>query len=117
MIRIATIVCILFICSTGFLHSSPPLPRLGPDEIEGAKIKPAEVYAGESLFGFMNGGAELYLEYGFDSLAVQKITVGASEYQSIVYKMSDSAAAYGIHSVTRHQQKAFDQENAFTYKR
>lgn len=48
----------------------------------------------------MNGGAELYLEYGFDRLVVYEIDIDGNEYKVEVYRMDDPEAAFGIYSVS-----------------
>ncbi|MDT8401172.1 MAG: DUF6599 family protein [Bacteroidales bacterium] len=75
-------------------------PYINNDRLEAGKIKSERIYTKESLFGYMNGGAELYLEYGFDRLVVSEIDIGDTEYKVEVYKMNDPEAAYGIYSVS-----------------
>lgn len=54
-----------------------------------------------SLYGYINGGAELYLEYGFDTLMVTEMEVDGSNIKLEVYRMKDPEAAFGIFSVSR----------------
>ena len=70
------------------------------------KAAPARVFAAADLYGFIDGGAELYLEFGFEQLAVQRYgprtrTAGASgapgQIQLEIYRMTDAAAAAGIY--------------------
>jgi hypothetical protein len=49
----------------------------------------------------MNGGAELYLEYGFDTLMVTEVASGKNDIKIEFYCMSDAEAAFGIFSVSR----------------
>ncbi len=74
--------------------------RVGGIDLSGLDIKSEKIYTRESLFGYMNGGAELYLEYGFDRLAVTEIDIDDTGYKLEVYKMDDRAAAFGIYSVS-----------------
>jgi Family of unknown function (DUF6599) len=61
-----------------------------------------QVYEGRELYEYINGGADLYLEYGFEEAA-------GLEYQGPdnaviiidIYRMSSAAAAYGIFSAGR----------------
>ncbi len=49
------------------------------------------------LYGYIDGGAELFLEYGFEQLTVQKYRSGADDLTVEAYRMTDSAAALGIY--------------------
>ena len=59
------------------------------------------VYKGTSLWGYINGGADVYLEYGFLKVLVQDINRDEENYKIDIYFMEDSAAAFGIFSVSR----------------
>lgn len=65
------------------------------------KIKDSvEIYNGENLFSYINGGADIYLEYGFDQVASCKYrNLTATEIQVEIYKMTSDTAAYGIFSL------------------
>lgn len=78
------------------------VPSLLPGE-GGGRITRTETYQGRSLSGYMNGGAELFHEYGFVALSVQDVAVaGAGEITVEVFRMSSPRAALGIYSVSRH---------------
>ncbi len=58
------------------------------------------VYAGESLFDYIDGGAELVLEFGFRSVMTQDYIHDSG--RKIVlerYEMEDEAAAFGLFTV------------------
>jgi hypothetical protein len=72
------------------------------------------------LYGYINGGAELFLELGFQQLTIQKYKDGANELGVEVYRMTDATAARAVyvsrrgketpdpglkarHTVSRHQ--------------
>ena len=77
-------------------------PSLLPGE-GGGRITRTETYQGRSLSGYMNGGAELFHEYGFVALSAQEVAVvGAGEITVEVFRMSSARAALGIYSVSRH---------------
>jgi hypothetical protein len=61
----------------------------------------SRVFTETSLYGYINGGAELYLEYGFDTLMVTEIELDGSDIKLEVYRMKDPEAAFGIFSVSR----------------
>jgi hypothetical protein len=74
-----------------------------PDECCGGVIRRSEHYAGRALSGYMDGGAELYHEYGFVALSVQEIVMpGGEEITAEIFHMSTPRAAYGIYSISRH---------------
>ncbi len=56
-------------------------------------------YVGDDLYVHINGGAEIYHEYGFNKVMVQEYT-GPGEKSIIVelFEMKDNDAAYGIYS-------------------
>ncbi|MFO7754814.1 MAG: DUF6599 family protein [Bacteroidales bacterium] len=85
---------------SAFSQIPDDFPRVGGIDLYGLDIKSEKTYTRESLFGYMNGGAELYLEYGFDRLAVTEIELGDIGYKLEVYRMDDRAAAFGIYSVS-----------------
>jgi hypothetical protein len=78
------------------------MPVLKPHDIPGSEIKRSEVYAGSSLWGLINGGADLFFEYGFDRMALQEISWQNEEFRLELYRMDDPAGAFGIYSVSRH---------------
>ncbi|HZM12792.1 MAG TPA: DUF6599 family protein [Bacteroidales bacterium] len=69
--------------------------------LPGIEITKTRTFTAESLYGYMNGGAELYLEYGFDTLVVTEVTSGKNDIKIEFYCMSDAEAAFGIFSVSR----------------
>lgn len=60
----------------------------------------ARIYTGKDLYLFIDGGADLFFEYGFRQVAVEEYHKGATESISLeVYEMNDPGAAFGIISV------------------
>lgn len=72
---------------------------------ENYKVETADYYDGKGLWGYMDGGADLYLEYGFEGLLVQEITYKEVPVKCEIYKMKDALSAFGIFSVQRHNCK------------
>jgi hypothetical protein len=59
-----------------------------------------EIYSGDDLFYFINGGADVYLEYGFNQVAVGRYqNPSANTIQVEIYEMEDTDGAYGIFSL------------------
>ncbi len=60
------------------------------------------VFTGRELYEYINGGADIYHEYGFVEVAAQEyLTPGGVTVFLNLYKMSDPEAAFGIFSATR----------------
>lgn len=77
-------------------------PSLRADQCAEGKITRSESYRGRALAGYMNGGAELYHEYGFVALSVQEIaSKDAGSVTVEVFRMTSGMAAFGILSVSR----------------
>jgi len=67
---------------------------------------PPEVYKKDGLYGYINGGAELFLQYGFEELSVVRYIGGTGyaaekEITFEVYRMASPADAFGIFSLKR----------------
>jgi hypothetical protein len=59
----------------------------------------AEIYVGDDLFIYINGGAEIYHEYGFAQVAVQRYRRGDDVVAVEIYTMEGDA--FGIYSFAR----------------
>jgi len=59
-----------------------------------------EVFKGKKLFDYMNGGAELYLAYGFVEIAVWSYQTAGNQATVGIYEMGSPAEAFGIFSHT-----------------
>jgi hypothetical protein len=82
---------------TGERGPLPPGPALGGYASAGK----AESYTGVTLYGYMDGGADTFLEYGFSSLAVRRYTRGSTQVVVELYTMRDIAAAAALYSSMR----------------
>ena len=73
--------------------------RLPADGFSGAwkRNGPVRVFTSADLYGHINGGAEAFLELGFEQLTVQKYRDGANELAVEIYRMTDPTAARGIY--------------------
>jgi len=59
-------------------------------------------YAGEDLYVYINGGAEIYQEYGFRRVVVQDYKNAAGKPLSLeIFEMETPAAAYGMFTFKR----------------
>jgi len=98
--KIRLLIIISFLYATASAQVPEHFPVIEAESLEGGSIISEKTYTAESLFGYMNGGAELYLEYGFDRLVVSELVYNETEYRAEIYKMKDAEAAYGIYSVS-----------------
>ena len=55
----------------------------------------------EGLYDFIDGGAEIYFEYGFTEALSQEYTDGKLTISITIYLMKDEEAAFGIYSANR----------------
>jgi hypothetical protein len=62
---------------------------------------PPEVYEGEDLFIYINGGAEIYHEYGFQRVQVQEYVQGNRSITLEIFEMDDDASAFGLYTFKR----------------
>jgi hypothetical protein len=95
-------VIIFFLaCTTVAAAAQASLSSMVLSELPGIEISKTRTFTAESLYGYMNGGAELYLEYGFDTLVVTEVASGGNDIKIESYRMKDDEAAFGIFSVSR----------------
>jgi hypothetical protein len=65
------------------------------------KADAVRVFSRADLYGYIDGGAEMFLELGFDQLTLQKYRNGTNELAVEIYRMSDPVAATGIYLMKR----------------
>jgi hypothetical protein len=95
-------VCFLLLFASSFAHSQDAnLFRLSNEDLVGMQEKRWSVYTEDQLWGYINGGADIYLEYGFDFVSAQDITWQNESFKVDAYKMKSPMAAYGIYSISR----------------
>ncbi len=75
-------------------------------DLKGGTLITEKTYDGSSLWGYINGGADLYLEYGFKKLFLQEISKDQKTYKIEIYQMIDPESAFGIFSVSRFKCKS-----------
>jgi hypothetical protein len=100
--RTAFTLITLLVIASGATQAQKPAgdaALLPLDGFSGAwkKNGPTKVFRSEDLYGHINGGAEAFLELGFDQLTVQKYRDGANELAVEIYRMTDPTAARGIY--------------------
>lgn len=88
--------------TAGIAASAGDMPVPGEKDLPGAEFLRDEVYVGGALWGLINGGADLYFEYGFDRMALQEILWQGEFFRLELSRMTSPAGAWGICSVSRH---------------
>jgi len=81
---------------------------------ENLEISRERLFESSGLFGFMNGGAELFLEYGFQQLLEQRLTFQDIPFIVEYYLMDSPENAYGIYSI--HTFKCRRADDYFPYE-
>jgi len=91
------IVVILFSFLSFFSVTGTELPGLS--EQDSVRITRDEQYDGNSLWGLIDGGADVYLEYRFDKLRLQEVNYHGENFRIELYRMDNPEDAFGIYSV------------------
>lgn len=94
-------LCILASPAAAGEPEAPEIVRLLPTGTVTAGIfsdGQPEHYVGKKLFDYMNGGAELYLAYGFEDLGVAEYKQADLQLRVALYKMGSAPEAYGIYT-------------------
>jgi len=73
------------------------------NEIQGwVQLDEAETFQGEALYEYINGGAEIFHEYGFREVIVQEFSDADNNSIMLeIFEMNNDEAAYGIYSFRR----------------
>jgi hypothetical protein len=75
-------------------------------------LEPTRVFAGGELFSHINGGAELFLEFGFNDLTVCKYSKDKYSLDLEVYKMETTLAALGIYLIKKGKEAPLEEISA-----
>lgn len=89
------------------------IPEIDELDIPNGEILRIEYFEGGALYGHINGGADLFLEYGFYKLLVQEILWHKHHFKINVYQMNDEEAAFGIFSIFRRGSSPSDSLSKF----
>ncbi len=101
----------LFLLASGPAAARPddtgaasPLSRFvpPPSELGGWTVKDGpQAFERDDLFLYINGGAEIYHEYGFSRVLIQDYWRGEESISLEIFEMADPAAAFGMFSFKR----------------
>jgi len=100
---ISTTIFFCFLALPLFAQSENHFPAIVESDIPGGRITRASYYNGDALWGLIDGGADLYLEYGFDKLLLQEIEWRGIKFRIEFYRMNDEKSAFGIYSVSQYK--------------
>ena len=98
MRRLAAFAALLWLGGTA-AWAADDAGLLPPDGFLGgwSRHEGTRVFPGAELYGHIDGGAELFLEFGFDTLTFQRHRRGSGEFIVEIYRMADAGAALGIY--------------------
>jgi len=102
MYRILYLI-LLLISLSGNAQVPEGFPAIGKSDIPEAKFQAPRYFTSESLFGYMNGGAELYREYGIIDAVITEFDVEGRHYKCEVFRMTGIEEAFGIYSVSKYK--------------
>ncbi len=93
-----TVVILSFLVRSLFVLPASQAIVLPEISISGwAKAGPPSEFRGGDLFNYIDGGAEIFLEFGFDRLLVQGYKKGNSEIVLELFEMESPESALGIY--------------------
>ncbi|MFH0777917.1 MAG: DUF6599 family protein [Candidatus Eisenbacteria bacterium] len=98
--KAVVLVCLALLVWSGLQSCGPgvrpPVPACGSAS-GWSNAGPARHFTKHSLFNYIDGGAELFLEFGFAELTVQRYAGGGQELAVETYRMESPEAALGIY--------------------
>lgn len=83
-----TILILYLLVSTSPAQINNDFPKLVESDFPGSRITREQIFDGGGLWGYINGGADLFLEYGFDKLFLQEIEIDTYRFKIEFYKMN-----------------------------
>jgi hypothetical protein len=99
------ILILLFILTSLTCYPQIPadFPVISTGDLPEAIFQSTRHFTGESLFGYMDGGAELYREYGIADAVITEFDIEDRHYKCEVFKMTGPEEAFGIYSVSKYK--------------
>ncbi|MCK9412666.1 MAG: hypothetical protein M0Q53_10215 [Prolixibacteraceae bacterium] len=89
-------------------------PAIDKSDLPDGTFQPARTFTGASLFGYIDGGAELYLEYGFSAAWISEIDFMGGKYKTEIFRMTGPEEAFGIFSVSKHRCRNMPSISSYT---
>lgn len=75
--------------------SAAAVPTVTPPP--GWQVESSKTYSSENLYGYIDGGAELFLEFGFKELRIVRLTRDKAQLSVEMYRMTELLSALGIY--------------------
>jgi hypothetical protein len=109
--KIVSLLLIFIFIATihgGGVSSVKNLYQSIPEQIRGWKVKPGDrTFDRETLFKYIDGGAELYLAYDFQQVFARTFSgPGENEILLDIYDMGSAAEAFGVFTSEREDEEA-----------
>lgn len=73
-----------------------------------------DVYSPATLWGYIDGGADIYFEYGFVKAIVEDIRIKGVLFKCEIYEMKDPASAFGVFSISKSRCRERDSSYEFS---
>jgi len=105
VLYIAILIIIAFSLSLNAVQSTINVSIYFPDtQVVTGYEKAGEVktYPEQKLFDLVNGGGEVYFEFGYENVYTQRYTKGESTINISIFSMSEVKSAFGIYCFFRH---------------
>jgi hypothetical protein len=83
-------------------------------DIPGVTITRSDTFSGQGLYGYIDGGADLFLEYGFREVFVNEYSFGRDKVTLEIFVMEDAPSAYGIYSLSVAQCRQWNKYGTFS---
>ncbi len=105
--KAGSFVFVFFLCLSVFSFAQEAAPDLNRLSVGAWKTAgPPEVFKKDGLFGYIDGGAEIFLQYGFEELFITRYgkesdPSAEKEITVEVYRMDSAPDAFGIFSLKR----------------
>lgn len=93
-----TLLCTALACAGPALAQE--MVRLTDADAPGWISEAPTEYTARELYGYIDGGAEFYLEYGFDRVVVQSLHRGGDELVVEIWRMTSPDGAFGVFSTS-----------------
>ena len=101
-LRVVPIIVLTCFLSTSYAQDRSLLRLLPTGDSIGKwhPVDTARIYEGNDLFLFIDGGADVFLEYGFRRVVAVEYQNNQEKSVNLeIYEMDDAQAAYGIYSI------------------
>jgi len=109
--RTLVLICIAAVVAGQAQSASPPTSNAAqkqsasllrePLPVQAAAQGPPSIYNPETLYQYIDGGADIYLLYDFKELLHQDFKSGAAEITVDIYQMGELEDAFGIYAAER----------------